>query len=232
MRQQNAAQPRDSRNPYNPNQNAQNQQRQQNGGLPNNSPLGSPFVAEIGTLQVGPDGVGRVQNRLEGITVRNLAGMSVIVESTDWQGSRGMQNDPRVSQQGQQSAAGQAGLQQGQSGQLPAGQLQGQNPQTQGQNQLQRQNQQQQGRAGLPEGQNGQQAVGANGQMTRGAQGIVASGVIQLRNGGGMTEAMQQQSPQTGVQNGQQSPGDRRSPQSGGIQRPAVQQPPAQGTPR
>jgi hypothetical protein len=158
--------------------------------LPADSPLGSPFVAEIGTLQVGPDGVGRVQNRFEGMTVRNLAGMSVIVESNDWQGARGMQNDPRVSQQ---ATAGQSGV-----------------PQTQNRQ---------------PQTQNGQPSVQANGQTTRGAQGIVASGVIQLRNGSGMTGEMEQQQPQTGLQTDQRSPSPSQNLQRGGLQRPGNSQP-------
>lgn len=190
VNQQNAAQQRGSRNPYNPDQDARNQHRQQNGGLPADSPLGSPFVAEIGTLQVGPDGVGRVQNRFEGMTVRNLAGMSVIVESNDWQGARGMQNDPRVSQQ---ATAGQSGMPQSQNRQ--------------------------------PQTQNGQPSVQANGQTTRGAQGIVASGVIQLRNGSGMTGEMEQQQPQTGLQTDQRSPSPSQNLQRGGLQRPGNSQP-------
>ena len=73
-----------------------------NNGLGNNTggnASGTPFVAEIGVLQVGPDGSGRVENQLEGMAVRNLAGMNVSVMSTVWGGGNGFArnqpNDPR-----------------------------------------------------------------------------------------------------------------------------------------
>jgi hypothetical protein len=83
-------------NPYDPRDLAETQRREQVDGLPSNSPVGSPFVAEIGALQIGPDGMGRVQRRLEGMTVRHLEGMSVIVQSTKWPGAGRFQNDPRI----------------------------------------------------------------------------------------------------------------------------------------
>lgn len=71
---------------------------------------GGQFIAQIGSLQVGQNGSGQVQQQLEGLEVRNLAGLSVIVVSTS--GPRGAAQvgsgfgtaqssatNPRVSQQ-------------------------------------------------------------------------------------------------------------------------------------
>jgi len=83
-----------TRNGTQPMQNGDNQ----NGGLDNTG--STPFVTEIGILRVGSDGSGRVQRQLEGLTVRNLAGMSVTVVKAMSQGGGGFSPtnavDPRT----------------------------------------------------------------------------------------------------------------------------------------
>jgi PDZ domain len=55
------------------------------GGMP-------PMLAQIGTLQIGPDGGGRIENQLDGVTVRNLEGLTVIV--VDSRQQRGFARNP------------------------------------------------------------------------------------------------------------------------------------------
>lgn len=147
-------------NPYDPRDRAEAQRRGQ-GTNPLGGVGGSPFVASIGTLQIGADGSGQVQNRLEGMSVRNLAGMQVIVQSTNW-GGQAVATDPRFA---------------------PNGAVQ--NNAAQGQSQA-AQNQAAQGQARPGQGNLNDPAAAATGQTpTRGAQGIVAAGTIQLRGGHG-----------------------------------------------
>ena len=84
-----------SGNPYDPRENSERQRQAEQNANPLSNPTGAPFVASIGVLQVGPDGTGTVQGQLEGVAVRNLAGMNVIVQSTNWQGNGGAAVDPR-----------------------------------------------------------------------------------------------------------------------------------------
>jgi membrane-associated protease RseP (regulator of RpoE activity) len=69
------------------------------GGL--GQPGGPQFLRELGVLNVGPDGSGQVQTRLDGIQVRSLIGLSVTVASTasaggNAVGPNGNAIDPRV----------------------------------------------------------------------------------------------------------------------------------------
>jgi hypothetical protein len=123
-----------------------------------NSSMGAPpFVAEIGVLQVGADSSARVQNRLEGMQVQSLAGMSVIVVSDMGQLSGGntLGSGGAMNPNGRQAVGRQNN------------QLQGtQNIQGQGQaNQMQ-----------------GQQ-VGQLPNQSGAAPGVVATGVIQINDG-------------------------------------------------
>jgi len=142
-------------NAYDPRDRAEAQRQ-----LQGNNPLGNlgdvPF-AQIGTLQVGADGSGQLRNRLEGMSVRNLAGMQVIVQSTNWGG--GTANAPRFAQNG----AAQNRTTRNDPAQVRAGRgdVQGQ-PRSFG--------------TAVP----GQ-------APTRGIHGIVAAGTIQLRNSGSAT---------------------------------------------
>lgn len=58
------------------------------GGL--GQPGGPQFMRELGVLNVGPDGSGQVQTRLDGIQVRSLIGLSVTVASTASAGGNGV----------------------------------------------------------------------------------------------------------------------------------------------
>lgn len=53
-------------------------------------PGGPQFMRELGVLNVGPDGSGQVQTRLDGIQVRSLIGLSVTVASTASAGGNGV----------------------------------------------------------------------------------------------------------------------------------------------
>ena len=72
-------------------------------------PGGPQFMRELGVLNVGPDGSGQLQTRLDGIQVRSLAGLSVTVASTASAGGNNIgpnQNvDPRTSRTANNTAA-------------------------------------------------------------------------------------------------------------------------------
>jgi hypothetical protein len=101
------------------------------GGNTNSTGSQQP-VSDIGILQVGADGTGSMQNQLEGMAVRNLIGMSVVVRSTEWGGGGvsgqqrpGQQQNPQAQMQGRQGAQQRQTPQQGQ--------LPGQQPNSPGQ---------------------------------------------------------------------------------------------------
>jgi hypothetical protein len=123
----------------------------------------SPFVSEIGILRVGPDGSGRVENQIEGMEVRNLAGMSVSVVSAMSQGGGGFSettadNPQTVGREMPQNGMSQNGMPQ--NGQFPQSNQGRGNPLADRNNPL-----------GTQSGQSG-------------GQGIVATGVIRLMEGG------------------------------------------------
>jgi hypothetical protein len=123
-----------------------------------NSSMGAvPFVVEIGVLQVGADSSARVQNRLEGMQVQSLSGMSVIVVSDMGQLSGG-------------NTLGSGGAMNPNGGQAVGRQ------DNQGQG---TQNNQGQGQANQAQGQQAGQLPNQSGA----SPGVVATGVIQITDG-------------------------------------------------
>lgn len=150
-------------NPYDPRDRAEAQRQAKANHNPLNNGAETPGFASLGTLQVGPDGSGQVQNHLEGMTVRNLAGMQVFVQSTNFQEGTTAPNGAAV----QGGAAGA-------------------NNRTGARNQaVLNRSAQQQGQSAQPGPSPG---FAFPGEIpARGAEGIVAIGTIQLRNGGNGT---------------------------------------------
>lgn len=106
-------------NPYDPRDRAEAQRRGQSNN-PLNSGGATPGFASLGTLQVGPDGSGQVTSRLEGMTVRNLSGMQVFVQSTNFRGGlAGADNRAAGRNQAANDRAAQRNMPAGQRGEQP-----------------------------------------------------------------------------------------------------------------